>query len=168
MKIGDKVIRTGLELARKEMRAESVTAKIEQKVRKMLIEKFGYILSNYEIQQIFRRETERGDRRQESLARSQWSIMRSKERARLMESLRRDIQEGKLFKKHERKEGSGVEGRMFKGQTLPREKKASGITGNDKEALQAGNRTSQPLTGDPFSPKPKRPGINLKQTFVNY
>ena len=105
MKIGDKKIRTGLELARKGTRTDSVTAHIEQNVRKMLIEKFGYILSSYEVEQIFRRETERGDKRQETLSRSQWNIMRSKERARLTEKIRRDAQEGKLFKKHEKKEG---------------------------------------------------------------
>lgn len=103
MKIGDKEIKTSLELARNDVRAVSTTAKIEERIRKMLVKKFGYILSDYEIGQITRKEKERGDRREESLVRSQWNIMRSKERARLMESLRRDIQEGKLFKKHERK-----------------------------------------------------------------
>ncbi|GEM_PF-6185864 len=103
MKIMDKEIKTGLEHVRKGMRATSVIAKIEERVRKMLLEKFGYILSDYEIKQITRRETERGDRRAESLARSQWNIMRSKERAALMDKMRRDIQEGKLFKKHEKK-----------------------------------------------------------------
>ncbi|MEK6845633.1 MAG: hypothetical protein AABY26_02645 [Nanoarchaeota archaeon] len=107
MKIGDKVINTGLELARKDVRAVSTMAKIEERIRKMLLEKFGYILSDYEINQITRRENERGNRREESLVRSQWNIMRSKERAKLMESLRRDIQEGKLFKKHERKAHQG-------------------------------------------------------------
>ena len=118
MKIGDKVINTGLELARKDVRAVSTMAKIEERIRKMLLEKFGYILSDYEINQITRRENERGNRREESLVRSQWNIMRSKERAKLMESLRRDIQEGKLFKKHERKAHQGEGNNNFKTTTI--------------------------------------------------
>lgn len=171
MKIMDKEIKTSMELNRVGVRAPSAITRIEASIREMILEKFGCILTHSEINQILRRETERDERKDEALAKSQWNMLRSKERAILKEKIRRDAQEGKLFKKHERKEGLGVEGRMFKEATLPREKKASGITGNDKEALQAGNGTSQPLTGEPLSPfgtKPKRSGINLKQTFVNY
>lgn len=101
MKLGDKEIKTGLEIAREGNKAVSITDRVEDEVRKMLIEKFGYILSPYEIGQITGREKNRGKRREDAITRSQWNIMRSKERAMLMEKIRRDIQEGKLFEKEE-------------------------------------------------------------------
>lgn len=172
MKIMDKVIKTGLEQSREGVIATSMIAKIEERVRKMVLERFGYILTKGEINQITRRETERDDRREESLIRSQWNILRSKERATLMGKLRRDIQEGKLFKKHERNEGMTVGGGAFGGKTLPGERRVIGIseTGNrsGKDVLQGRNGGLHPLNGGPSFPKPKEPGFNLKQTFINY
>jgi len=103
MKIMDKEIKTGLEIVREGRRAVSTTGKIEERIKKMVLEKFGYILSRSEVNQITRRESERDVRKEESLARSQWNMLRSKERAMLKGKIQRDIQEGKLFKKHERK-----------------------------------------------------------------
>lgn len=103
MKIMDKEIKTCLELNREGVRAASAITRIEANIREMVLEKFGYILTQAEINQILRRETERGERKDEALAKSQWNILRSKERARLKEKIRREIQEGKIFKKHERK-----------------------------------------------------------------
>ncbi len=99
MKLGDKEIKTGLEIAREGQKAVSIVEKIEEGIRKMLIEKFGYILSPYEIGQITGREKDRGKRREDAITRSQWNIMRSKERAMLRGKISRDIQEGKLFEK---------------------------------------------------------------------
>lgn len=107
MKIGDKEIKTGLELNRAGVRSPSVITRIETNIRKIILEKFGYILTRSEINQITRRETERNDKKDESLAKSQWNMLRSKERATLKEKIKRDIQEGKLFKKHEKKTHSG-------------------------------------------------------------
>ncbi len=101
MKLGDKEIKTGLEIAREGNTAVSIVGKIEKDVREMLLRRFGYILSPYEIGQITGREKNRGKRREDAITRSQWNIMRSKERAMLMEKIRRDIQEGKLFEKEE-------------------------------------------------------------------
>ena len=101
MKLGDKEIKTGLEVGRS-VRALSTTQKIEEKIRQEVIEKYGKILSPYEIQQITGKEKERQEKRKASLERSRINILKMKDKAMLIQDIRRAIQAGTLFKRREK------------------------------------------------------------------
>lgn len=104
MKLGDKQIKTGLENAR-HVRAFSTTEKIEERIRREIIEKYGKILSPYEIQQITGREKERQEKRTDSLERSRVKILKMKDKARLIQDIRCAVQEGTLFKRRKKPKG---------------------------------------------------------------